>query len=168
MGYQKSSSLSNNTYMKNRGAGGPRSFTCSQSFSNNNYRKNAVIGGSMSSRGHRGSKSIGSASGSGGQCYILSNFGIAENSGRLSLLPHRYKISFYKYTTVTRIEPFDNNTNGFILEPFNHLLDPEHHQYYENDAVDVIGSVVGISNIVPVMSVAGKKIRKTIVVEDAE
>ncbi|GKE26414.1 replication protein A 70 kDa DNA-binding subunit B, partial [Tanacetum coccineum] len=92
-----------------------------------------------------------------GQCYILSNFGIAENSGRLPLLPHRYKISFYKCTTVTRIEPFDTNTNGFILEPFNHLLDPEHHQYYENDAVDVIGFVVGIGDIVPVMSVVGKK-----------
>ncbi|GJS94630.1 replication protein A 70 kDa DNA-binding subunit B [Tanacetum coccineum] len=86
-----------------------------------------------------------------GQCYILSNFGIAENSGRLPLLPHRYKISFYKCTTVTRIEPFDNNTNGFILEPFHHLLDPEHHQYYENDVVDVIGLVVGIGDIVPVI-----------------
>ncbi|GKB22993.1 replication protein A 70 kDa DNA-binding subunit B [Tanacetum coccineum] len=92
-----------------------------------------------------------------GQCYILSNFGIAENSGRLPLLPHRFKISFYKCTSVTRIEPFDNNTNGFILEPFNHLLDHEHHQYYENDAVDVIGLVVGIGDIVPVMSAAGKK-----------
>ncbi|GJW88657.1 replication protein A 70 kDa DNA-binding subunit B [Tanacetum coccineum] len=103
-----------------------------------------------------------------GQCYILSNFGIAENSGRLPLLPHRYKISFYKCTTVTLIEPFDNNTNRFILEPFNHLLDSEHHQYYKNDDVDVIGSVVGIGDIVPVMSVAGKKIRRTIVLEDAD
>ncbi|GJY51524.1 replication protein A 70 kDa DNA-binding subunit B [Tanacetum coccineum] len=103
-----------------------------------------------------------------GQCYILSNFGIAENSGRLPLLPHRYKISFYKCTTVTRIEPFDSNTNGFILEPFHHLLDPEHHQYYGNDVVDVIGSVVGIGDIVPVMSAAGKKIRRTIVAEDVD
>ncbi|GJZ36246.1 replication protein A 70 kDa DNA-binding subunit B [Tanacetum coccineum] len=103
-----------------------------------------------------------------GQCYILSNFGIAENSGRLPLLPHRYKISFYKCTIIHRIEPFDNNTNGFILEPFNHLLDLEHHQYYENDAVDVIGSVVGIGDIVPVMSPAGKKIRRTIIVEDVD
>ncbi|GJY07379.1 replication protein A 70 kDa DNA-binding subunit B [Tanacetum coccineum] len=84
------------------------------------------------------------------------------------MLPHRYKISFYKCTTVTRIEPFDTNTNGFILEPFNHLLDPEHHEYYENDAVDVIGSVVGIGDIVPVMSAAGKKIRRTIVAEDVD
>ncbi|GKB01330.1 ATP-dependent DNA helicase PIF1-like protein [Tanacetum coccineum] len=69
-----------------------------------------------------------------GQCYTVSNFGIAENGGRLPLLPHRYKISFYKSTIVTRIEPFDNNTHGFVLEPYNRLLDPEHHQYYEQDA----------------------------------
>ncbi|GKE24750.1 replication protein A 70 kDa DNA-binding subunit B, partial [Tanacetum coccineum] len=86
-----------------------------------------------------------------GKCYIISNFGIAENNGRLPLLPHRYKISFYKSTTVTRIEPFDNNTNGFILEPFNQLLDPEHHEYYEND---IVGTV--------------KKVRRTIIVEDTE
>ncbi|GJV43386.1 replication protein A 70 kDa DNA-binding subunit B [Tanacetum coccineum] len=91
-----------------------------------------------------------------GKCYIISNFGIAKNNGRLSLLPYMYKISFYKSNSVTRIEPFDNNTNGFILEPFNHLLDPEHHEYYENDAVDVIGSVVGIGDIIPVMSEAAK------------
>ena len=70
-----------------------------------------------------------------GKCYIISNFGIAENGGKLPLLPHRYKISFYKNTTVTRVEPFDNNTHGFIFEPFNHLHDPVNHQYYDNDAV---------------------------------
>nr|GEU68975.1 replication protein A 70 kDa DNA-binding subunit B [Tanacetum cinerariifolium] len=70
---------------------------------------------------------------------------IAKNSERLLLLHHR-----------------------FILEPFNHLLDLEHHRYYENDAVDVIGSVVGIGDIVPVMSAAGKKLRRTIILEDAD
>ena len=34
--------------------------------------------------------------------------------------------------------------------------------------LDVIGSVVGIEEIVPVMSIAGKKLRRTAVVEDAE
>ncbi|GJS94499.1 replication protein A 70 kDa DNA-binding subunit B [Tanacetum coccineum] len=82
-----------------------------------------------------------------GQCYTVSNFSIAEN----------VKISFYKSTIVTRIEPFDNNTHGFVLEPYNRLLDPEHHQYYEQDVMDVIGSVVGIGDIVPVISAAGKK-----------
>nr|GEY37066.1 hypothetical protein [Tanacetum cinerariifolium] len=65
MGYQKSSSLSNNTYRKNGGAGGPGSFAGSQSLSNNSYRKNVVTGGFMSLRGHRGSQSIGSAGGLG-------------------------------------------------------------------------------------------------------
>nr|GEW08635.1 replication protein A 70 kDa DNA-binding subunit B [Tanacetum cinerariifolium] len=33
-----------------------------------------------------------------GQCYVISNFAIPENSGKLPLLPHKYKISFYKGT----------------------------------------------------------------------
>ncbi|GJU86968.1 hypothetical protein Tco_1294514 [Tanacetum coccineum] len=66
-------------------------------------------------------------------------------------------------TTVTRIELFDNNTRSFILEPYNHLLDPIQHQYYETDAVGI-----GIGDIVPIMFAAGKKIRRTVVVEDVE
>ncbi|GJZ50695.1 replication protein A 70 kDa DNA-binding subunit B [Tanacetum coccineum] len=90
-----------------------------------------------------------------GQCYDISNFAIAENSGKLPLLPHKYKISFYKGTVVTRIDSFDNNVNGFILEPFNRLLDGTR-QYHKHEAV-----VVAIGDIVPVQSVAGQKIRKT-------
>nr|GEU48937.1 zf-CCHC domain-containing protein/UBN2 domain-containing protein [Tanacetum cinerariifolium] len=71
-----------------------------------------------------------------GQCYSISNFAIAENSGKLPLLPHKYKISFYKGTVVTRIDPFDENLNGFILEPFNRLLDGNRH-YHEHEAVGI-------------------------------
>ncbi|GJU86869.1 replication protein A 70 kDa DNA-binding subunit B [Tanacetum coccineum] len=102
-----------------------------------------------------------------GQCYSISNFAIAENSGRLPLLPHKYKISFYKGTVVTRIDDFDNNVNGFILEPFNRLLDGTR-QYHEHEAVDIIGSVVAIGDVVPVQSAAGRKIRRTVVIEDSE
>ncbi|GJW85873.1 replication protein A 70 kDa DNA-binding subunit B [Tanacetum coccineum] len=97
-----------------------------------------------------------------GQCYAISNFAIAENSGKLPLLPHKYKISFYKGTVVTRIDSFDNNVNGFILEPFNHLLDGTR-QYHEHEAV-----VVDIGDIVLVQSAAGQKIRRTVIVEDSE
>ncbi|GKC22840.1 replication protein A 70 kDa DNA-binding subunit B [Tanacetum coccineum] len=97
-----------------------------------------------------------------GQCYVISNFAIAKNSGKLPLLPHKYKISFYKGTVVTRIDSFDNNVNGFILEPFNRLLDGTR-QYHEHEAV-----VVAIGDIVPVQSAAGRKIRRTVVVEDSE
>ncbi|GKA17140.1 hypothetical protein Tco_0696977 [Tanacetum coccineum] len=124
--------------------------------SSKGYRKGGGYGGYGSSKGFGGSGSSGGSGGEDsnkkitpisevdpmfeplfeeGQCYIVSNFGIAENGGRLLLLPHRYKISFYKSTIVTRIEPFDNNTHGFVLEPYNRLLDLEHHQYYEQDAV---------------------------------
>ncbi|GKE58880.1 replication protein A 70 kDa DNA-binding subunit B [Tanacetum coccineum] len=102
-----------------------------------------------------------------GQCYSISNFAIAENSGRLPLLPHKYKISFYEGTVVTRIDDFDNNVNGFILEPFNRLLDGTR-QYHEHEAVDIIGSVVAIGDVVPVQSAAGRKIRRTVVIEDFE
>nr|GEU51843.1 replication protein A 70 kDa DNA-binding subunit B [Tanacetum cinerariifolium] len=81
-----------------------------------------------------------------GQCFSISKFAIAENSGKLPLLPHKYKISFYKGTVVTRINPFDNNVNGFILEPFNRLLDDTRH-YHEHEVVDVIGSVVQLETL---------------------
>nr|GEV78855.1 hypothetical protein [Tanacetum cinerariifolium] len=101
-----------------------------------------------------------------GQCYSIFNFAIAENSGKLPLLPHKYKISFYKGAVVTRIDPFDENLNGFILEPFNRLLDGTRH-YHEHEAVDVIGSIVAIGDVFPIQSAAGRKIRRTVVIEDS-
>ncbi|GJY26198.1 replication protein A 70 kDa DNA-binding subunit B [Tanacetum coccineum] len=82
--------------------------------------------------------------------------------GKLPMLPHKYKISFYKGTVVTRIDSFDNNVNGFILEPFNRLLDGTR-QYHEHEAV-----VVAIGDIVPIQSAAGRNIRRMVVVEDFE
>ncbi|GJT23747.1 replication protein A 70 kDa DNA-binding subunit B, partial [Tanacetum coccineum] len=102
-----------------------------------------------------------------GKCYSIANFAIAENSGRLPLLPHKYKISFYKGTTVTRIDPIDDNVHGFILEPFNRLLDKVR-VYHDHEAVDVIGSVVAIRYVVPVQSSAGRKIHRSVVIEDVE
>ena len=69
-----------------------------------------------------------------GQCYIISDFGVAENSGRLPLLPNRWKISFYKGTQVTRIEQIDDNIVGFINEPFASILDSDN-EYHEHDSV---------------------------------
>nr|GEW39504.1 DNA-directed RNA polymerase III subunit RPC8 [Tanacetum cinerariifolium] len=70
-----------------------------------------------------------------GQCYIISNFGVAKNGGRLPLLPNRWKISFYKGTEVTRIEQIDDNFIGFVNEPFTRLLDTNN-EYYEHDRVE--------------------------------
>nr|GEV94504.1 ATP-dependent DNA helicase PIF1-like [Tanacetum cinerariifolium] len=76
---------------------------------------------------------------------------------KLPLLPHKYKISFYKGTVVTRIDPFDENLNGFILEPFNRLLDGTLHyihdtrHYHEHEAAcngKVSGANDGESTIV--------------------
>nr|GEX35679.1 hypothetical protein [Tanacetum cinerariifolium] len=68
------------------------------------------------------------------QSYSISNFAITENSGKLPLLPYKYKISFYKGIVVTRIDPFDENLNGFILEPFNRLFDGTRY-YHKHEAI---------------------------------
>nr|GEW78562.1 replication protein A 70 kDa DNA-binding subunit B [Tanacetum cinerariifolium] len=60
---------------------------------------------------------------------------------------------------VTMIGPFDENLNGFILEPFNHLLDGTRH-YHEHEAV--------VGDVVHVQSAADRKIRRTVVIEDLE
>ncbi|GJR82858.1 replication protein A 70 kDa DNA-binding subunit B [Tanacetum coccineum] len=102
-----------------------------------------------------------------GQCYIISNFGVAENGGRLPLLPNRWKISLYKGSEIKRIEQIDENFIGFVNEPFTRILDPNN-QYHEHDSVDVVGTVVAIGNIIPVNGYGCSKIRRTVVIEDAD
>ena len=53
-----------------------------------------------------------------GACYRIRNFGVGENGGKYPLLPHKYKINFFKNTALTRIHRFDTNHNGFKFEPF--------------------------------------------------
>lgn len=53
-----------------------------------------------------------------GACYRIRNFGVGENGGKYPLLPHKYKINFFKNTSLTRINRFDTNHNGFKFEPF--------------------------------------------------
>lgn len=104
-------------------------------------------------------------------------------------------MSFYKGTQVTRIEQIDDNIVGFINEPFTSILDTNK-EFHEHDCVgmfisvklatklfetifiliwqfddlfaDVIGTVVGIGNNVTVNSAGGPKVRRTVVIEDAE
>ncbi|GKA90752.1 replication protein A 70 kDa DNA-binding subunit B, partial [Tanacetum coccineum] len=102
-----------------------------------------------------------------GICYLISNFGVTENGGRLPLLPHDWKLSFYKNTNVTRIDQIDDNFSGFKSEPFSRILDTNQ-AYKENNFVDVIGTVVGIGEIVAVNSIGSKKIRRTVIIEDEE
>ncbi|GJZ80919.1 replication protein A 70 kDa DNA-binding subunit B, partial [Tanacetum coccineum] len=67
----------------------------------------------------------------------------------------------------SRIQIFVKKEWMFRFEPFNRLLDGTRH-YHEHEAVDVIGSVVAIGDVVPVQSAAGRKIRRTVVIEDSE
>ncbi|PWA44636.1 replication protein A 70 kDa DNA-binding subunit B [Artemisia annua] len=56
-----------------------------------------------------------------GSCYKVGSFGVGENGGKFPLLSHRYKIGFYKNTSVTRVAPFDQNTRDFRFEPFQNF-----------------------------------------------
>ena len=56
-----------------------------------------------------------------GSCYRIGNFGVGENGGRFPLLNHRFKITFFKNTSVTRVPTFDNNVRGFNFEPFQNF-----------------------------------------------
>nr|GEY88109.1 replication protein A 70 kDa DNA-binding subunit B [Tanacetum cinerariifolium] len=84
-----------------------------------------------------------------------------DYSGRLPLLPHKFKISLRKNTIVTRIAPIDDNIKGFVFEYFSGLCDSQN-PVSEFDAVDVIGTVVDIGHIVPLNWAGVKKLRRTL------
>ena len=57
-----------------------------------------------------------------GVCYRIINFGVGENGGKYPLLKHKYKIVFFKNTSLTRIDSFDQNNKGFKFEAFNDFV----------------------------------------------
>ncbi|GJW67538.1 replication protein A 70 kDa DNA-binding subunit B [Tanacetum coccineum] len=69
-----------------------------------------------------------------GSCYRISNFDVGDNGGKYPLLNHRYKLNFYRNTTVTRVANFDNNTRGFKFEPF---LNFTARKFFKTEVVDV-------------------------------
>nr|GEW26757.1 replication protein A 70 kDa DNA-binding subunit B [Tanacetum cinerariifolium] len=91
-----------------------------------------------------------------GICYVILNFGVNENGEKLPLLPHDWKLLFYKNTNVTRTNQIDDNFTGFKSEPFTQLLDTNE-EYKDKDVVDVIGTVVGIGEIIAVNSIGSKR-----------
>nr|GFB59363.1 hypothetical protein [Tanacetum cinerariifolium] len=52
-------------------------------------------------------------------------------------------------------------------EPFTRILD-NNEEYEENNYVDVVGTVIGIGDVVAVNSIGARKIRRKIVLEDEE
>ena len=67
-----------------------------------------------------------------GSCYRISNFGVGENGGKYPFLNHRYKISFFRNTGVTRVPGWENNPRGFKFEPFTNFVTKE---FKETDVV---------------------------------
>ncbi|GJU90890.1 replication protein A 70 kDa DNA-binding subunit B [Tanacetum coccineum] len=81
-----------------------------------------------------------------GSCYRIGNFGVGENGVKYPLLNHPYKINFYKNTSIARVNHFDQNLRGFKFEPFQNFRS---RQFGSTDIVDVIGTIVSISNLIP-------------------
>ena len=77
-----------------------------------------------------------------GHCYIITDFSVGENNGILPLLNHKYKITFFQSTKVTRIDHFDEDVFGFKLEPFSEILSK---RYHEKDSVGTFYYLIHIS-----------------------
>lgn len=106
-----------------------------------------------------------------GMVVFLSKFGVGENRGKYPLLKHRYKLNFYRCTSVKRCNSFDGPLYGFNFFDFSeinqHLDDPNLPvgkfffniitlmfpvQLYFNyvtlcDVVDIIGCVIESGNL---------------------
>ncbi|GJQ89793.1 replication protein A 70 kDa DNA-binding subunit B [Tanacetum coccineum] len=79
-----------------------------------------------------------------GACYRISNFGVNENGGNIPLLDHRYKLSFFKNTALTRVGIFYSNPRGFRFEHFGAFTSRKSLR----ELCDVIGTIREIvSNI---------------------
>ncbi|GKE67953.1 replication protein A 70 kDa DNA-binding subunit B, partial [Tanacetum coccineum] len=100
-----------------------------------------------------------------GACYRISNFGIGENSENFPLLEHRFKLSFFKNTALTRIESFDNNPRGFRFEHFGAFTS---RKFSERELSDVIGTIVSIYDAIPFNYAGVDKITRTVILEDYE
>ncbi|GJX30897.1 replication protein A 70 kDa DNA-binding subunit B [Tanacetum coccineum] len=100
-----------------------------------------------------------------GACYRISNLGIGENSGNFPLLEHRFKLSFFKNTALTRVGSFDSNLRGFRFEHFSAFTS---RKFSKRELSDVIGTIVSISDAIPFNYVGVDKIRRTVILEDYE
>ncbi|GJZ71533.1 replication protein A 70 kDa DNA-binding subunit B [Tanacetum coccineum] len=163
----------------------------SPTLSSNNYKKKAVVGGSgsycgspgikiLEFRGHVGSKSMGSTGGSGGK--EITPIGEVDSmlddisiQGKCISIWHSHRMNAaHDPYSLDLVLQDAHNTRGqcYILSNFGIAGIVEDFHCYPIDTrlafTNVIGSVVGIGDIVPVMSAAGKKIRRTIVLEDAD
>ncbi|KAJ9550919.1 hypothetical protein OSB04_014964 [Centaurea solstitialis] len=79
-----------------------------------------------------------------GSIVVLSNFGVAENSGNYRIINHPCKLNFYHTTTVKKIEVFDGPVYRFGFVKFH---DINNKKIGDEFAIDVIGGVVSCGNM---------------------
>lgn len=76
--------------------------------------------------------------------------------------PTKYKINFFKNTSLIRINRFDTNHNGFKFEPF---LRFSTRKWDEQEAVEIIGTIISTGNLI---SFGDNHKRRIVILEDAE
>ncbi|GKC65926.1 replication protein A 70 kDa DNA-binding subunit B, partial [Tanacetum coccineum] len=100
-----------------------------------------------------------------GSRYRIGDFGVGDNGGKYPLLNHKFKIAFYKNTSLTRLASFDKNSRGFRFEPFQNFTTKH---FKETELVDVVGTIVSISEPIPFNNFGEHKIRRTVILEDVD
>ncbi|XP_071714113.1 uncharacterized protein [Rutidosis leptorrhynchoides] len=81
-----------------------------------------------------------------GGVYILTNFGVGDNKGSYPVYMHKWKLNFYRNTTLRRVSSFDGPDNDFQFLPFSQVSDKKDET---NLLVDVIGKVVDSGDVKP-------------------
>nr|GEU55242.1 replication protein A 70 kDa DNA-binding subunit B [Tanacetum cinerariifolium] len=87
-----------------------------------------------------------------GSCYRIGNFGVGKNGGKYLLLNHRYKINFYKNTSITRCQQLECYFYEDWAEKFNGVAANEN---------DVNGPVIMILQRAKVKYFNGGSIRES-------
>ncbi|GJS49733.1 hypothetical protein Tco_0599854 [Tanacetum coccineum] len=95
----------------------------------------------------------------------LCDLDIGENGENIPLLDHRYKLSFFKNTTLTRVGIFDSNPRGFRFEHFGVFTS---RKISEKELCDVIGTIVSIFDAIPFNYAGVDKIGRNVILEDFE
>ncbi|KAG5375974.1 hypothetical protein IGI04_040570 [Brassica rapa subsp. trilocularis] len=91
-----------------------------------------------------------------GYSMIIVNFAVMPSVGAYRITHHAYKIAFLDSTRICICLNLPRQLNGFQPVPFCDVLDGN---FYSDYLVDVIGQVVGFSNV-DIISVHGKDTHK--------
>nr|XP_043633510.1 replication protein A 70 kDa DNA-binding subunit-like [Erigeron canadensis] len=100
-----------------------------------------------------------------GAVRVISNFGLASNTGKFLLTQHKCKINFYRTTVVRICTDWDSDEQQFDFMSFTDILAQKRDPIY---AFDVIGEVIWCDST-KVLSTKGGQYRiKTVHLQDTQ